>query len=115
MTHREWLDCLKVDDEVVLYSGHSSIPEIKIVLRTTRTQILIDHPSRGIKFDRYRRKDGYDVGGERNLYRSRIEKPMPNTREKIRRYGLMDEFKRVELSDYDTDAIEAALLALRGG
>ena len=88
---RAWLDGLKAGDEVARTRKYGQLPELRVVIRTTPTMVVICESWRldGEKVEgRYQRKTGQSVGGD--VWSAQyIMEPTPEIREKIAVDALM--------------------------
>jgi hypothetical protein len=91
----EWLDKLKVGDEVVVSSGYYGF-RLDKVSRLTKTWIIISNQS-------FWRNNGYQVKSSTDYMRTRITEPTNAMRLKIRRDWLV---RKMQNFKWQTTAIE---------
>lgn len=89
MSKREWLQNLKKGDKAVEHFYRQET-RIVTVLRLTKTQVITTQNGWGE--NRWRKKDGYEVGGSTFGSRRYITKP---SAEDIARIGHKDLFRKV--------------------
>lgn len=109
MSNTEWLQSLKVGDEVAIRLGGwgPSRWEIRKVTHATKTQITVGDAA----FRKYRRKNGRACG---NPYSSRIDEPTPELREEMTAENRRDKAmavvskltERSNWRDWETPKIE---------
>jgi hypothetical protein len=97
MSNTEWLESLKVGDEVAIKLPHHgySIDKITII---TKTQIIT-------KFSRYRKKDGRSIGSADWFIRN-IEPVTDIIRNTVARSSLAIKLKKQSFADLTLDQLE---------
>jgi hypothetical protein len=104
-----WIDSLKVGDEVAVRRGygHASY-ELAVVQKVTATQIVLER-------HRFYKHNGRQVGGSNSYDQFQIMQPTPEIRESVRRAKLLRMLDGRNWSLFSTDQLEriAAIVAER--
>lgn len=110
MGEQEWLDGLKVGDDVIVTSGNwSSRNQISTVERITKTLFVL------ARCRKFRRCDGRAPGG--GYYYARIEEPTRERVQEIRRMKLVDHMRACDWGAKSLEILEAvySIAGVRGG
>lgn len=99
-----WLDNLSVGDSVVIYNGWYGA-SIKAVSKVTATQIVVGNT-------RYRRKDGYVVGGG-TWSRHSLREATPERVAAVRRRVIAENLATVKWKDYELADLEKVWAAYK--
>jgi hypothetical protein len=101
METSEWLESLKVGDQVALNGSYNDLL-IRVVSRLTKTQIILDT---GAKF---RRDSGHLIGGD-IWRRASITPVTKEIKLKIRTSNLKYKISRIDFKTLSNDKIETIL------